>query len=91
MPSKSSKWYHLTTAEKKAPTTSGYSKRRKSRQSRRSTSRRTRHSSANFRTVSSSEARRRFPVNSSEAKRRIHSGTRKTATALFGFLGNPKA
>jgi len=91
MPSTSSKWYHLTTAEKKAPTSSGYSRRRKSRQSRRSTSRRSHRSSANFRTVSSSEARRRFPVNSSEARRRIHSGTRKTAAALFGFLGNPKA
>lgn len=93
MSSKSSKWYHLT-AEKNAPTTSGYSRRRKSRQSRRSSaktqSRRSHRSSANFRTVSSSEARRRFPVNSSEARRRIHSGTRKTAAALFGLFGKSK-
>jgi len=95
MPSTSSTWYHLKTAEKKTPTMSGYSRRRKSRQSKRSSaktqSRRSHRSSANFRTVSSSEARRRFPVNSSEARRRIHSGTRKTAAALFGFFGNPKA
>jgi hypothetical protein len=64
MPSKSSKWYHLSTTEKKEPTVSGYSKRRRrrylARQSSRSTSRRSHRSSENFRSVSSSEARRRF-------------------------------
>ena len=91
MPTSSTKWYHLPSAEKKAPTTSGYSRRRKSRRSSAKTqSRRSRGSSANFRTVSSSEARRRFPVNSSEVRRRINSGTRRTAAALFGLFGKSK-
>jgi hypothetical protein len=94
MPSSSTKWYHLSTAEKKAPTSSGYAKRRYTRYIERRSgatqSRRSRGSSANFRSVSSSEARRRFPVNSSEARRRINSGTRRTAAVLFGLFGKSK-
>jgi len=95
MPSSSAKWYHLTSAEKTGPTSSGYAKRRHSRymerrSSAKTQSRRSRGPSANFRTVSSSEARRRFPVNSSEVRRRINSGTRRTAAALFGLFGKSK-
>jgi hypothetical protein len=80
MPSSSAKWYHLTSAEKTGPISSGYSKRRHRRYTERRSgatqSRRTRGPSANFRTVSSSEARKRF--------RKISSGTKRRASALFG-------
>jgi hypothetical protein len=81
MPSSSAKWYHLTSAEKTGPTSSGYAKRRHRRYTSRvrsgsTQSRRSRGPSANFRTVSSSEARKRF--------RKISSGTKRRASALFG-------
>ena len=81
MPSSSAKWYHLTSAEKKAPTSSGYAKRRHTRYMERRSgatqSRRSRGPSANFRSVSSSEARRRFG-------KRVSSGTKRRASVLFG-------
>jgi len=81
MPSSSAKWYHLTSAEKMGPTSSGYAKRRHRRYTARrfgaTQSRRSRGPSANFRTVSSSEARRRFG-------KRVSSGTKRRASVLFG-------
>ena len=87
-------WHHLPVSSKsKSTAMSGYTSRRRRRhserqQSRKSSaktqSRRSHRSSANFRSVSSSEARRRFG-------KRVTSGTKKLASALIGITGQPTA